>query len=331
MRLKVNSGFRICMGSAFTKKMRSDKIIWEPISYLYVPKPYPVSLQHKHFPIHILMPLMPLMPLNSSIQPKEQPGLVMAQGLKAMFSTVAQNFSPHSLHCYFINDHCHHLNWSVDEISQGNNFVNRSTLGKDADHQTIGCYMMASFTTRNSYESALEKYLKYQQLIAERRAQGKTEDDDDEEDIRPVDVPFKFQVPFPSQLKDLQLKQLHLISSASGNIELKLPPDGTVEVGGDPIGFFAKLQTLDTNKFTSLCRLADVFDMLTYRNNKWVVQERVIYFHDVDYDIDNYLAFQGRVLSKLGKLLLVELEVFNLNGVQVGTMVEACSIERNKL
>lgn len=259
-------------------------------------------------------------------------GQVMANGLDALFTTVEDKFTPHSVHCFFNSPPTDKkaLNWQTERISQGNNFVNRSCAGV-AESKAIGCFINGSFTTRNSYDNSLQKYIKYQEMIAQRRAEGKTEDDDEDDDIRPVEVPFKFQVPFPSSLKDLPLNQLALLNSST--ITVKLPPGGGVEVGGEnPIAFFAKLNgPVPENKFVALCQLSDVADVLTYKNCQWSVQEREMYFHDGDFRVDNYLAFQARVLSKKHGTLLVELEVFNLNGIQVSTIIQEAFITSPRL
>lgn len=247
-------------------------------------------------------------------------GQVMAKGLESVYTTVEDKFTPHSVHCYYNSPDSskNDLVWEMDQVSEGNNFVNRSGIGREGNK--ISCFINSSFTTRNSFNNSMDKYTKYQDLIKKRRAEGKTEDDDDDDDIKKVEVPFKFQVPFPKQLRELPVKQLKSVES--DGIEVRLPPGGGLEVSGDDISFFIQLKNPGKNKFVGLCQLADVLDFLTYKNNVGTIQERMIYFHDDDFTIDNYLSVQARVQSKQAGMLLLELEVFNLNGVQVCTIFQ---------
>lgn len=243
-------------------------------------------------------------------------GSIIEDGLNQLIKQLDGKFQPHSIHGAF-QQPSKSVEWEIDNISDGNNFVNRSLIGSNDGINTV--FLNFSFTAKNSFQKLMERYETYQKLIAERRKVGKTEEDDDDDDIRRVEVPFKFQVPFP---KVDGIDKTLVIKDGidfKGNLDIDL----TKDIYNNPIIFFCKLEKIPDNKFSTICRLSDCLNSLNFiQPCDFQVQERIIYFHDDDFNEKDFVTVQMKVLSIVDDILLIELELFSVNGVQFSTIYQ---------
>lgn len=243
-------------------------------------------------------------------------GSIIEDGLNQLVRNLDGKFQPHSIHGAF-QQPFKPVQWLIENISDGNNFVNRSLIGSNDGINTV--FLNFSFTAKNSFQALMERYEAYQKLIAERRKMGKTEDDDDDDDIKRVEVPFKFQVPFP----DISTISKSLIVKDGIEFKGNLDIDLTKNNYENPIIFFCKLQNVPDNKFSSICRLSDCLDSLNFLQPfDFEIQERIIYFHDDDFNEKDFVTVQLKVLSIIDDVLLIELELFSVNGVQFSTIYQ---------
>lgn len=242
-------------------------------------------------------------------------------------------YSPHSAHIYYtavrgVVDDPNQLSWVPEIISQGKSFISKSITASDSNG-AVKMIMNCSFVVRNSYRDALASYEKYTQLIKQRRAEGKTEDDDEDDGIRRVDNPMTIQVPFPEIFKDMSSMR----SLVNGNIEYKLEGHTILDFKPnsyyDVVHFAARLIEPGPNLFANLAQLSSSIDVLQFNIGHYhtTVLERVIFFHDNDLE-NGYFIFQGRIVGFENRTLLLEFEVFNERGVHVATMHQVSDLRK---
>lgn len=248
-------------------------------------------------------------------------GTVLSKGLENILGDVGAKFSPHSIHIFFNDIESSDLKWQIEAISDGGSFRTRSICGKYQDR--INVFMNCSLTSKNSYQALSIKYDEYMLLIKTRRAQGKTIADDEEEEIKRVFYPLKLQVPFPASIKQFSLSSIDLL--IVGNIELKLIASVKFDLAKDcynnPVKFLAKVAEPQANKFVGLALLTDAHDIIEL-DYGYQILSRIVYIHDDDFDPNQFMTFQTKVLSVTYGKLLLETEIFNHKEVHVGTVIQ---------
>ena len=143
-------------------------------------------------------------------------GNLAGQALLVAMKSCDAEFSPHSLHSYFVRaaDPETPVEWEVDIISNGNNFANRTIRG--VQRGKIVYIANVSLTKKNSYEKSMKKYEEHAAKVREKEkekekkrkaserqkrngndtnAEGASDDDDDDDDERGPAKPFGFQTP----------------------------------------------------------------------------------------------------------------------------------------
>lgn len=239
-------------------------------------------------------------------------------------------FSPHSAHIYYgpvLDVALDSLSWTPEVVSEGNSFVSKCVTA--SDDKCVRLVMNCSFVARNSYRSALEAYQQYTSIIKQRREQGKTEEDDEDDEIKPVYNPMTVQVPFPEMFKDLASMK----GFTRGNIDYKVPGQIVVDFKSssyyDVVHFAARLVDPGPNLFANLAELSGAIDVLEYNIGTYqaTVLERVLFFHDDDIE-NGYFVFQGRIIGFEKRTLLLEFEVFNEGGVHVGTVHQTSDVRK---
>ncbi|EGV64156.1 hypothetical protein CANTEDRAFT_114201 [Yamadazyma tenuis ATCC 10573] len=259
-------------------------------------------------------------------------GQLMGQALAQMLDDVGPQLSPHSVHAVFSSP-VSSVRWDSQTISQGKNFINKAIRGQSNGHTR--CAINCSLTSRNSYENQLKQYDHYQEEVQKKRSESEAnglEFDDDDIDIKKVDFPFRFQVPFPEGVKNLKLSKLD--SVVDGDMEFKLPQGRTLDFQSDnydkTTSFFVRLVQPTTNKFVDLAQLSDGLGIFQFktgtRQNRSVVHTRVLLVHDIDFDTSHFLTVQARLVAYKHGQLLMEAEIFNLNGIQVATIHQQSSV-----
>ncbi|KAI5951862.1 hypothetical protein KGF54_004937 [Candida jiufengensis] len=139
-------------------------------------------------------------------------GNLVGQSLLVAMKTCDPEFRPHSLHSSFVRaaNPDDPITYEVEEISNGNNFCNRSV--KALQNGEIVYYANISLTKKNSYKASLAKYeeynTKFQQRAKERDVEEDIDDDDEEEVEKKPIKPFGFQTPLHNWFKKYDLKDL---------------------------------------------------------------------------------------------------------------------------
>lgn len=172
-------------------------------------------------------------------------GNLAGHALLAAMRSCDLEFSPHSLHSYFIRagSETVPVEWEVQTISNGNTFCNRSVKG--SQNGVVIYIANISLTKRNSYKSALKKYEDYHSQVRQRATDGDIEEEeaeeegDDDDDAPPK--PFVFQTPTHKWIQDRDIDSLP-VTDMESNLLLyyKLPPelvklDSSVEEDNLPV------------------------------------------------------------------------------------------------
>ncbi|KAK6875974.1 Acyl-coenzyme A thioesterase 8 [Candida tropicalis] len=156
-------------------------------------------------------------------------GNLAGQALLVAMKTCDPEFSPHSLHSYFIRAGSDTIpvEWDVQVVSDGNSFCNRSVKG--IQNGVVIYIASISLTRRNSYKVAMKKYEDYHAEIRQRAKDGDVdegEEEDDEDDENAPQKPFVFQTPNHKWIKDHDIDSLP-VTDMESNLLLyyKFPPE----------------------------------------------------------------------------------------------------------
>ncbi|RLV95966.1 Peroxisomal acyl-coenzyme A thioester hydrolase 1 [Spathaspora sp. JA1] len=140
-------------------------------------------------------------------------GNLAGQAILVAIKSSPSGFKPHSLHSFFVraaNDQ-EVVNWEVEEVSNGNNFVNRSVRGFQSG---VMVYIAnISLTKRNSHKEAKQKYddfvIEQKARESEKAKDADGEDNEDDDDSEPAPPkPFVFQTPYHDWFKKYNIDQL---------------------------------------------------------------------------------------------------------------------------
>lgn len=283
-------------------------------------------------------------------------GNTAGQAILVAIKSAPEGFRPHSLHSYFILPISDTLvlNWEVESISQGNNFANRHI--RAYQNNKVVYYANVSLTKRNSHKSALIEYEDYQEKL-------KTVDEE-EEDLDVVVKPFEFQTPYHHWFKkhdldklpiDMRSKDLQIYHKFLPELyDLSLTPEEVeIPVAERKISFLAKLGCpekdlpikklnpdmqfvglailLDTLFLTQLARLlriedVNLLDIIHYMS---VSLDHVVYFHDEDFDVTNWIGMTCQPTRFINKRALFECEMYNDKGVHVASVVQEGYVHLN--
>lgn len=265
-------------------------------------------------------------------------GYLIGQALIVAIKASPEGFAPHSLNSLFTTslDPTKVITWEIDEINNGNSFVNRSI--RALQNGKIVYLANVSLTKRNSLKKANEKYQEYLQI----KKESKVELDDDE--IEPVKRPFGFQTPSPKWLKQYTPEDSNLVTTRLDDIiELRQPPqfhdlkvsrsERNLPITNRKLSLFAKwnlhpsdkalnyfgLATIsDSVMLSSLRRILRIDDTKTGYTNRSIRRiDNVIYFHDEDFDPSNWVSFSFNLVRFANNRALLEGEIFNDQGVHV--------------
>lgn len=269
-------------------------------------------------------------------------GYLVGQALTVAIKASPEGFAPHSLNSLFTKslDPTKVITWEIDEINDGNSFVNRSI--RALQNEKIVYLANVSLTKRNSLKKANEKYQEYLQL-------KESKDGLDEDEIEPVKRPFGFQTPSPKWLKQYTPEDSKLVITRLDEIiELRQPPqfndlkvsksERNVPITNRKLSLFAKwnlhpsdktlnyfgLATIsDSVMLNSLRRILRIDDTKTGYTNRSIRRlDHVIYFHDVDFDPSNWVSFSFNLVRFANNRALLEGEIFNDQGVHVCTVFQ---------
>lgn len=269
-------------------------------------------------------------------------GYLIGQALVVAIKSSPEGFTPHSLNSLFTNtlDAGKVINWETDEINNGKTFVNRTI--RAVQNGRIVYIANVSLSRRNSIREANQKYQEYIEL--------KKGDDDDDDEGQAVKKPFGFQTPFPKWLKEYTPDNDKLTTTALDElIELRVPPqldnfalaksEGKQPVTNRKLSLYAKLTPTSTSEkgfnylglalisdsvmLSKLRRILRIDDTKTLYTNKSIRRlDHLIYFHDVDFDPSNWVAFSFNILRISNNRALLEGEIFNEQGVHVCTVFQ---------
>ncbi|RCK66847.1 Peroxisomal acyl-coenzyme A thioester hydrolase 1 [Candida viswanathii] len=291
-------------------------------------------------------------------------GNLAGQALLVAMKSAGPDFSPHSLHSYFIRAGSDQtpVEWTVQAISDGNSFCNRSIKG--SQNGQVIYIANVSLTKRNSTADAMKKYEEYHAQIRQKGKDGDADDedeDDDDEDYNAPAKPFGFQTPSHKWIKDRDLDKLP-VSDMESNLLLyyKLPPEfvslkSSTEEEQLPVsdrrmsalvkwgieneqGFNQPLTNLDKSfQYVGLANITDGLYLGTLdrilRINDMKVDEssfnsfrvsldHVIYFHDDDFDVTKWMGFTFRCSRYLHNRVIFEGEIYNDKGAQVASFMQ---------
>ncbi|KAI5964679.1 uncharacterized protein KGF55_001748 [Candida pseudojiufengensis] len=146
-------------------------------------------------------------------------GNIVGQSLLVAMKSCDPEFKPHSLHSSFVRAATTDspLIYEVEEISNGNNFCNRSV--KAFQNDKIVFYANISLTKKNALKESMAKYeeynAKYEKKLKEKEFQVKEnndnedddQDDDEEVEKKPI-KPFGFQTPLHNWFQKYDLNEL---------------------------------------------------------------------------------------------------------------------------
>ncbi|CAN3366290.1 peroxisomal acyl-coenzyme A thioester hydrolase 1 [Diutina catenulata] len=284
-------------------------------------------------------------------------GNICAQALVCAMATVPEGMRPHSFHSFFVKavSDQEPVDWEVQHISDGRNFCNRSVKGRQGG--VIKYIATMSLTKRNSIA---REQAKFDAWAAERRAEGKpvqvSSEDDDEFDEMPV-RPFSLETPLfdkwfphgpqgieidadfgrdyltyhklPSQLWDLSLtkyeeKQDVVDRKMAWMAKLGCTEDGHNQpiTGMNPTYQFAGLAVLSDSAFLGFLTRSMRLDLEGFFNYGSVSLDHIMYFHDDDFDVTQWMTFTHRPVRVANSRALVEAEIYNSKGAHVATIIQ---------
>lgn len=292
-------------------------------------------------------------------------GNLAGQALLAAIKTVPEGFTPHSLHSHFVKSVSdqHRVKWTVEEVSNGKTFCNRSV--KAWQNKSIRYIANVSLTRNNSFKQAEREYYDYEERIAKRKqeAAARGEEFDPDDDDEPVKLkPFSFQTPFPRWLQEERREDM-MVDKKSANryIYHKIPHqfvsledtkyedrvpvterkmsffvrlgDGDLKIK-DPAFQFVGLGVLSDSLFlTRLARILRISSVDLNRAGHYfsVSLDHVIYFHDSEFDCTKWVGFGYKAVRLTNNRTLLEAEMYNEAGQHVATIIQEGLVHFNGL
>lgn len=300
-------------------------------------------------------------------------GNIAGQALLVAMKSVPEGYTPHSLHSYFVRGCTDKIpvEWTVEEISNGRSFCNRSIRGLQNGRV---CYLANfSLARKNSLKEEQLQYEEYQRKKEEERqeeeklkAEGKTpsnaEDDDDDNDEDPVEKPFFFQSPLPKWLQFTTVEQLvfndmakdrfiyHRIPPQMVLLELtreeeKIPPlqrelcyyvrlgNGDIQLSSIQSQFVGLVVISDSLISTRLARILRVttVDLNDPAHYFAISLDHVMYFHDTDFDCTEWMGYSFKAVRMQNDRVLMEAQMYNSKGVHVASIFQEVLVQLHGL
>ncbi|GBL48591.1 acyl-CoA thioesterase II [Candidozyma auris] len=292
-------------------------------------------------------------------------GNLAGQALLAAIRTAPEGFTPHSLHSHFVKSVSdqHRVKWTVEEISNGKTFCNRSV--KAWQDKQIRYIANISLTRKNCFRQSEREYYEYEERQEQKKkeAAARGEEYDPDDDGEPIkSKPFSFQTPLPRWLLEERREDMavdkrsanryiyhkiphQFVSLEDTKYEDKVPVterkmsffvrlgDGNLKIK-DSAFQFVGLGVLSDSLF--LTRLARVLRISTVNLNQTghyfsVSLDHIIYFHDSDFDCTQWVAFGFKAVRLINNRVLLEAEMYNEAGQHVATIIQEGLVHFNGL
>ncbi|ODV76625.1 Thioesterase/thiol ester dehydrase-isomerase [Suhomyces tanzawaensis NRRL Y-17324] len=260
-------------------------------------------------------------------------GNIAGQALVAVAADTPPGFVPHSFQSYFIGavDDKTPLEWKIEQISQGKSFCNRHVRGYQ-DGQ-LKFYGNASLTRKNSHdEQPFQFQTPYHQWLASNKLDAIPTDNRGQH----LHIYHKMPPQF-SDLASTRSEESRDVTDRRlawfvrwGNDED--PSQQLVEKVAGPYKYAGLVALSDSLFLTRLARNlrlpVDHLDPIHYFS---VSLDHVIYFHDDNFDATQWLGFSFRALRLVNKRVVLEAEIYDVNGVHVATVIQEGLIHLNGL
>lgn len=267
-------------------------------------------------------------------------GNLCGQSLLVAMETVPANFTPHSLHSYFIkagdDSQCCHFH--IERVNDGKNFANRQVrVLQDNELRYIG---MISFTSRNSMEKNLRQYhdnpksskqkpIEFQKSLPQDYIKYKHHD-------LPVNINDQSRTlhhKFPPSYFDPKLNH-HEAKQAAGDRDLSfwIKVDDYKNLGSSAAAKKFKYAGFgvisDSLYLTSLSRILHLPSRgIGSTGGKGehflsVSLDHSIYFHDDDFDHSNWIFFNFKAPRFANNRVLIQGEYYNEKGKLFASIVQ---------
>lgn len=257
-------------------------------------------------------------------------GELVCQGILAAWASISDpDMSPHSMHSYFAKAGSDEspLRWEVQEINNGKRYANRLAMGYQSHTNVLVYIIQVSFVKHNSFEQR-------KQLTNEKRLKFQKQ-------------PQQFFYKYKDRLDDMNYIQ------HTHDFLLNIVPPEYLEPtygvnfdtrGSSEFGFFVKfndnldnVKDLQKTKLTQLAYISDSFYLgtiikalgLPIIGRKFdhfeffrVSLDHAIYFHDNDYDPNEWLFIDYRFSNFNNDRVLCQCSIFTLQGKMVASIVQ---------
>lgn len=270
-------------------------------------------------------------------------GEFVSQGILAAWETIqSTDYSPHSIHCYFLKAGSHDspIKWIIEVTSEGRNYCNRLVRGYQSHTNQLVFMLTASFSKNNHIK---QRKLNYNQQPQSPQIKEK--------------VPFEFQRSphfFLNKYRD-KLDDMSYFEHTHGTLQHILPPeyfkvlsldtDSQKDVGMRDFGVFVKVlddlskakNQLKT-KVIDLAYASDSFYLstipralglsLSEQNMQFfrVSLDHSIWFHDTDYDPTEWMFLDYRFSRMSNDRVLCQCQFFTLDGRMVASLSQEALI-----
>lgn len=270
-------------------------------------------------------------------------GNIAGQALLVAIKLAPEGFTPHSLHSLFTKavDDTTPVVWEADEIHNGKSFCSRTV--KALQDGTIKYLANVLLTKRNSFNEAKNLYDEW----------TRNHKEGDEDDDPPSLKPFRFFVPYPEWLKNHSPELLEVLDFGCNNAVCKISPefvsldltkdedqarssdrrqacylqwgnDGEVKFTDPAFQFVGLGILLDSIFLTRIARVLRIPHLDHSQRLQYVSLslDHVIYFHDADFDSTKWMGFAFKATRIANGRVLLEGELYNLDGRQVATVFQ---------
>lgn len=270
-------------------------------------------------------------------------GNIAGQALLVAIRLAPEGFKPHSLHSLFtkaVTDDAA-VDWEADQIHNGKSFCSRTISGyQNGEIKYIANILL---TKRNSYAKSKEVYDEWERNHKE----------GDDEDEPPSLRPFRFFAPYPEWLKKHHPEDLEYLHFGLNDTVCKMPPefnsleltpeedavnstqrrqafyakwgkDGEVSIKDPAFQFVGLGVLLDLTFLTRVARILRIPHLLHEDHIQYMSLslDHVIYFHDEDFDITQWMGCAFNCIRIANGRALFEEQIYNLEGKQVASIFQ---------
>ncbi|KAI5968860.1 hypothetical protein CANMA_002034 [Candida margitis] len=294
------------------------------------------------------------------IAPGVYGGNLAGQALLVAMKSTEPEFKPHSLHSFFVRAATDEspIEWEVERISSGKTFCNRAVKG--FQNGKIVFFANISLTKKNSYKESLTKWEEETAKFEQRGKDGDV-DEDDEDDDKVPQKPFRFQTPLHDWVKKYGEDSL-VVSPCESNMlsYFKFCPDfihldkseyekdvpiaqrkfsflvrwgidneqgynqplTNVDEQFQFVGLANLSDALILNVLARVLRLGDVSVQDNMKNFFGVSLDHILYIHDNDFDVTKWMTYSFKTIRFSHDRVLFEGELYNHNGVHVASVIQ---------